>query len=104
MSEGMKAAARGLAVMVGFIAVIAIAILITGNHDSSTSADSSDTSDLQSQLDDATACIHDASSFINDTQGSIEDAKNVAWASYDEMGSALDELDPGSPPSCLDNY
>lgn len=108
MSDRMKAAARGLGVIVGFIAVIAIAILITSNHDSSTSADSSESSDLQSQvddlqsqLDDAHSCMDEANSYISDLQNSIDDAKNVSGGTYDDMASALDELDYSSAPSCL---
>ncbi len=50
--------------------------------------------DLESQLSDYQDALSEANSNIETVNNNIDDAKWYAWESYDEMGEALDSLDP----------
>lgn len=52
-------------------------------------------SSYEDALDDANSNIEEANSTIEDLNSGIENAQGYAWSTYDDMGSAIDDLTTG---------
>ncbi len=52
-------------------------------------------SSYENALDEANSNIEEANSTIEDLNSSIENAQGYAWSTYDDMGSAIDDLSTG---------
>lgn len=75
-----------------FFLAVAIAVVIWRQHSSITTLKIQNDY-LVSNLDDYRVALNEANDRIDEANEMIENAKGYTWESYDDMGTALDDID-----------